>query len=129
MMNLGARLNNWLNVKWSARNNWIGQTGKEKGFCQFDTVEHGLRAAAIILKGYIKKGYDTPEKIITRFAPSEDHNDTERYIALVCAWTLYKGDQVLTIEQIPFLMWAMARMETGNILSKEQMEQIKKVLG
>jgi len=124
-MNLGTRLNNWLNIRYLSANNWRGQIGEEKGFCKFDTVEHGLRAAGIILKKYIKKGVNTPENIIKRYAPSEE-NDTEQYINLVCGWTGFDRDEKLTYTCIPSLMYGMTKMETGNILSSQQMKDLWK---
>ncbi len=113
MNNLGTRLNNWLNVRWSKDNNWNGQTGQEDGFCQFDTVGNGLRAGRIILQHYLTQGFDTPEKIIMRYAPSFE-NETEKYIADICLWTGYDRHEKMTLMDITNLMCAMVRQETGN---------------
>ena len=119
-MNLGTRLNNWLNIRWNEKNNWKGQIGQESGFCIFDTVEHGLRAARIILQGYIRKGFNTVEKIIGRFAPSVENN-TESYINFVCEQTGYVRNEILLSPNINQILRAMAKIETGNTITDQQM--------
>lgn len=66
----GIRNKNPFNIKKSS-NPWLGKISSEKEptFEVFDTLEHGLRAGIKLLVNYIKKGYDTPNKIILRFAP------------------------------------------------------------
>jgi hypothetical protein len=114
-MNIGTKNNNWLNIRYSSSNNWKGQIGKYKGFCVFDTVEHGLRAGRKILTHYIDNGFDTPEKIINRFAPPIENN-TEEYITKICEWSGLRRDETIThttgLQQI---IGAMCRMETENI--------------
>lgn len=65
-------------------NSWKGQTGSNKGFCTFDTMEHGYRAALILLRNYVKRGYDTIFEIVSRWAP-ESENNTKAYISAVLA--------------------------------------------
>ena len=84
MAPLGLRNNNPLNIRFSPRSNWIGQTGENKGFCVFDSLEHGFRAAFKLLNNYIKQGYDTVPKIISRWAPQSENNTTA-YIDFVLA--------------------------------------------
>lgn len=78
--------NNPYNIRYSKKNNWIGQTGMKRGFCCFDTMEHGIRACFRLLNNYILRGCDTPQKIISRFAPSCENN-TNSYIKFVCDYT------------------------------------------
>lgn len=77
--------NNPANIRYAAVNHWKGLEGSDNGFCQFESLELGCRALVVLLRGYIKKGYDTPEKIIKRFAPPVE-NDTFRYIRFVCGF-------------------------------------------
>ena len=84
MAPLGLRNNNPLNIRFSPKSNWVGQTGSNKGFCVFDTLEHGFRAALKLLNNYIRQGYDTIPKIIARWAP-ESENNTKAYIDTVIA--------------------------------------------
>lgn len=76
----GQRNNNPFNIRYSEKNNWVGQTGTDGSFCIFDTMGHGIRAGGVLLRNYIKAGNNTISKILTRFAPSTENN-TEKYIA------------------------------------------------
>lgn len=80
----GIRNKNPFNIKKSS-NNWLGKviSDKDPTFEVFDTLEHGLRAGIKLLVNYIKHGYDTPSKIISRFAPPCE-NVTTSYIHYVC---------------------------------------------
>lgn len=82
---LGISNNNPFNIRYSKINHWIGQTGENKGFCVFDSMDHGLRAGIITLKNYINKhGLTSVEQIIKRFAPASE-NPTSSYISYVDA--------------------------------------------
>lgn len=76
------RRNNPMNLRYSERNNWEGQTGQTNGFCCFKSVEYGFRAAFITLQSYGKNGYNTIRKIVTRWAPPSE-NPTQTYIKYV----------------------------------------------
>lgn len=72
--------NNPGNIR-SSSANWIGQTGvSDNGFVIFGSLKYGYRALYKLLDNYIKAGYDTIDKIINRWAPPADNNDTETYI-------------------------------------------------
>lgn len=88
---LGYCLNNPLNIRYSPMNSWLGQIGSKKGFCKFDTMEHGFRAALVLLCNYQRKGYDTISKIINHWAPQSE-NDTETYISYCCSSIGYMLD-------------------------------------
>lgn len=76
--------NNPLNVRYNPLNKWIGQRKHTKGFCNFDTIEHGIRAACkLIFVSYrVLYGADTLYSIVTRYAPSSE-NPTEEYISFL----------------------------------------------
>lgn len=76
------RRNNPMNLRYSERNHWVGQTGQSNGFCCFESVDYGFRAAFITLKNYGKNGYNTIRKIVTRWAPPLE-NPTQTYIRYV----------------------------------------------
>lgn len=80
----GIRNNNPFNIK-KSHHDWLGkkQDGADPTFEQFDTLELGVRAGLKLLTTYINRGYDTPEKIIKRFAPTSENN-TENYIDFIC---------------------------------------------
>lgn len=82
----GARNNNPFNI---IKNNvtWIGQVqnGSDDKFCQFKTMELGIRAGLKLLVNYNTfHALITPEQIITRFAPPSENN-TQKYINFVKA--------------------------------------------
>ncbi len=70
----GLRNNNPGNIKYDG-SQWVGLVGKdEKGFCKFDTMNHGLRALGIVILNYQKKyGINTLAKFGDRYAPVYDN--------------------------------------------------------
>ena len=84
----GIRNNNPLNIRFNVRNDWKGQLGSDRergGMCVFSSPVWGFRAAFLLLQNYqVKHGCRTIRDIITKWAPPEDHNDTEAYIRRVC---------------------------------------------
>ncbi len=63
---------------------WKGEVknGNDKRFKTFASMEYGYRAIFVLLREYINKGYDTIEKIISRYAPPKE-NITEAYISAI----------------------------------------------
>ena len=123
MIARGIRNNNPLNIRRTTADQWKGQSKvqNDSSFVQFETMEWGWRAAfRLLTRTYYKKyGLDTITKIITRWAPEEDHNDTVTYIRNVCALTGLKPDEPLgTPEEHParwlLLGAAMALQECGS---------------
>lgn len=112
---LGIRNNNPLNLRWYSTINWQGQTGSNKGFCVFDKVENGIRAAARTLDNYSAQGYNTIEKIINRWAPAVENN-VEAYIASVCASSGFNRSQVIYKSRGDYLplLAAMIKHENGK---------------
>lgn len=79
----GLRNKNAGNIRHNAANKWQGQIGvDDKGFVIFDTAENGIRALTKILKNYHRQGLTSVEKIISRYAPSNE-NDTASYVKSV----------------------------------------------
>lgn len=115
---LGVRLNNPLNIRHSAHNQWFGLNPnhpEKNGFCNFVLVEHGYLAAIKLMRTYMTK-YNllTPAAIVYRWAPPTE-NKTHLYLATVCAWTgMDQNEQIepMSIEMLQ-LIQGMARMETG----------------
>ena len=115
----GIRNNNPLNIRLG--DNWQGlrKEQTDKAFCQFVSMEYGLRAAFVILFNYLKKRVDTPDKIIKRWAPPSE-NDTEAYINRVCKIGSLPRHEVIKKTNAPRLcrlVWAMAQVECGQIVS------------
>ena len=120
----GIRNNNPLNIRLG--DNWQGlrQEQTDKDFCQFVSMEYGLRAAFIIIFNYLKKRIDTPDKIIKRWAPPSE-NDTEAYINRVCKIGSLPRHEVIKKTNAPRLcrlVWAMAQVECGQIVSYSLIE-------
>lgn len=91
----GKRNNNPFNIRYNSANNWIGQIGSDGAFCVFDTMVHGIRAGGILLRNYLKQGNNTISKILTKFAPASDNNNTSKYIADVEKMSGINKDVVL----------------------------------
>lgn len=110
--------NNPLNIRYNPNNKWLGQTSSHKGFCVFKNIDYGYRAAFILLDNYLKKGYDTIEAIVRRFAPPSE-NDTENYIKFVEHETIIdRKTKILRNTEYDYwtliiIICAMARIETG----------------
>ena len=128
-MTLGEKLNNPLNIRYNQHNHWQGQVGQNGGFVNFANYIWGLRAAAVILKQYRKRGIVTVEKIISTWAPASE-NDTESYIKYVCRRT--GMTRLMVVDSVPLvkgLICAMIEMETGMKISSETVSNIVKAVG
>lgn len=135
--------NNPFNIRYSKRNHWQGQIGQMRGFCEFEDLKFGIRACFVLLQNYIRKGIDTPRKIINRFAPPVE-NPTGSYIRFVCFRALIVNPdisnrdvydditgesinvdfpplcpdlEVITYKQLFMLMSRMAWFESGSRFS------------
>ena len=85
LMSRGIVNNNPFNIRRSS-SAWLGKIpfsqSTDVEFEQFKVMKYGLRAGIILLRNYIRKGYDTPWRIIRRFAPPIENN-TSAYIAFI----------------------------------------------
>lgn len=79
----GIRNNNPFNIK-KSKHPWIGKVkGNDPTFECFDNLYHGIRAGLKLLINYVERGFDTPEKIIKRYAPCNENN-VPNYVDFVC---------------------------------------------
>ncbi|EDZ9931328.1 hypothetical protein GJ842_24320 [Salmonella enterica] len=79
----GVRNNNPGNLV-ASNQGWDGELTSDGKFSRFDTPEHGIRALAKNMRTYQNKhDLNTVSKMISKFAPPEDHNDTPTYIKAV----------------------------------------------
>jgi len=76
----GIRNNNPGNLEASWAFTWQGQNGTDGRFATFASPEHGIRALGVNLLAYQRRGLDTISKIISRWAPPQDNNNTNAYI-------------------------------------------------
>ncbi len=119
---------NPLNIRKVPGTHWKGELpqstpplGGDGGglFVRFESIEWGLRAAFVLLHTYSTKYHaNCIRDIISRWAPPTE-NDAERYIRNVCFWSGLGGLQLLTEQDWPKLVRAMARQECGEVLSEE----------
>ncbi len=121
----GLKVNNPGNLR-SSLDVFEGQKliSSDGSFKEFDSLDYGYRAMAIIIYNYVTKyGSDTIRKIITRYAPPTDGNNTESYIATVANMVNASPDRVITEADFtypaasPFMrnvVGSMTKIETGS---------------
>ncbi|CDM12563.1 Phage protein inside capsid D [Cronobacter phage Dev2] len=115
MATRGIRNNNIGNIRVS-KDQWEGATGDDGSFVTFDTPDSGVRALAKNLMSYGRQGYDSIEKIITRWAPPSE-NDTQSYINSVVAATGIPATQSIDLtnpDVLASLSEAIGYHETGS---------------
>ena len=118
--------NNIFNIR-AGRAQWLGMTGTRKGFVEFDTQEHGIRAWLVLMRNYRRRyGCRTIRQIVSKFAPPTE-NQTERYIRFCCHEVMISDTKDIT-KDIEYCMLgvAMARMETGTALDVGTISEIMK---
>ena len=127
----GMRNNNPLNIR-RGTSKWLGEVNciilrewdpverkteiGDKVFCQFQTLEHGWRAAFLLIKKYINKyNLCTIEKIISRWAPPAE-NATKNYINSVSFQSCIDPDMKLQFSDMRSMLAigaAMCMVENG----------------
>ena len=115
-MSRGLSNNNPGNIVLDGRQ-WLGEVlpSKDKRFKQFLNRAYGYRAIFVNLAAYIRNGYNTIEKIITRWAPAFENN-TASYIAHVAAMTGIPKNQVISTSDHVALIEitkAISKIENG----------------
>lgn len=119
---LGVRNNNPLNIRYSPLNSWKGQTGSNRGFCTFSTMDYGFRAALVLLRNYVRRGLNTPALIVKTWAPPNE-NDTDVYISKVGPWNPY-AYKVSTLDDLCIICADMARVESCVDITPLEVEEI-----
>lgn len=119
---LGTRIHNPLNIRYSIRNNWIGQTSHLRGFCVFTEYVYGFRAAYRTIRSYQRRGITTLSRIIETFAPRREH-DTTTYIKIVCNRTGLRPDFIIDTQSgtLLLLIAAMAFVETNTEITTDEL--------
>ena len=116
----GLRNNNPLNIRYVKSNNWLGKIdgeGKQdKAFEEFDSLEHGLRAAYVLLYNYMEKSnLCSINAIISRWAPMNE-NRTDVYINAVSKDVAVRPSDTIKFND-PYtmvaLVQAMVKVECG----------------
>jgi len=89
-----------------------GYVGTDGRFAIFDNAESGKAAQLALLKSYVAKGYDTPQKIAARWAPAGDgSNDPVKYAQFIASKMGIKPTDPITAAALPGLAAAQATME------------------
>ena len=107
----------------NVRNNtqhFIGEVvpSQDKAFKQFIDMEHGFRAMWALLKTYYHvHRLRTINDILSRYAPTQDHNNTKAYAEFVAAKAGKKVDERLyyNYDSMGRVVLAMAEYESGYV--------------
>lgn len=95
-----------------------GYTGSSGGFAMFETEAQGRAAQSRLLdQNYIRKGFDTPRKIVERYAPRGPENSSasvNNYAAYIAQKLGIGVDDPIAPNAVPKLAQAMREFETGN---------------
>ena len=123
----GLRNDNPLSIR-HGKSQWVGMREKQtdKSFVQFTAWVYGYRAAFVLLKYYIGKGKDTIGKIIAKWAPSSDGNNTQSYINYVSKSTGINASHALRWEDkddLVEIVRSMAHMESGIVEDRKLIEE------
>lgn len=116
----GIRNNNPLNIRHST-NKWQGMapSQSDRAFVQFIARKYGYRAAFVLIRNYIGLHHaNTIGKIVARWAPSSDGNNTQAYIRFVSKTSGIKPDTPLRFadqKSMVAIVRSMAQMESAII--------------
>lgn len=113
-----VKSNNWMNIRYSKNQTWLGEVSHEGGFVIFEKPEYSVRAFYKVLNSYAKQKVTTLSDIANKYAPKKDGNHPEVYINLVIKMGK-ENDQELTanseIEKdlYPLMAKAFLQIESG----------------
>ena len=124
----GIRNNNPLNIRHST-NRWQGMAKRQtdRAFVQFTARKYGYRAAFVLIRNYIGlHNANTIGKIIARWAPSSDGNDTQSYIRFVSKTSGIEVDTPLRFadqKSMVAIVKSMAQVESAVIEDTELLNE------
>ena len=129
----GQRNNNPLNIKYVPMTHWVGEVHDEllkfdKTFAEFTDMKYGIRAGIKLIKNYIRSGYNTIDKIISRWCPDrtqyvyQQHvgNRVKTVFPNVDRWTVIRRDDKDIIRE---MVKAMAVMECQYRIDDDEFEE------
>ena len=114
-MTRGYRNNNPGNIRLNPLIKWEGEIkGTDTSFVTFKNMTYGIRALMKLLSNYKKRGYNTIELILNRYAPTNENNTTG-YIQKVSIYTGIPKNQNLVLDQMQMtkLARAIVKVEIG----------------
>ena len=129
----GQRNNNPLNIIYVPATHWVGEVHDEllkfdKTFAEFTDMKYGIRAGIKLIKNYIRSGYNTIDKIISRWCPDHtapayrqfvgDH--VKAVIPTVDRWTVIGRDDKAVIRE---MVKAMAVMECQYRIDDDEFDE------
>jgi hypothetical protein len=128
-MTRGYRNNNPGNIRKTFKNGvqtfWKGEVqGTDKDFKTFKSMAYGYRELFAMLLEYEAAGYNTIQKIISRYAPSNENN-TNAYINLVSIKTGLHPDQKINFDNADLfkkLVSAISYQENGIEADQKEVE-------
>jgi hypothetical protein len=110
----GMRNNNPFNLRFSF-SKWQGLVGKDdKGFCIFDSLEHGVRAGIINLRnGYFNQKL-TIQLLVSKYAPAFENN-VQNYVSHLCSYSnVFNPDYIpCNLADYVLICKGIVRMEQG----------------
>jgi len=114
----GVRNNNPGNIRLGDKWQGLCSVQDDSSFCQFTTIEYGIRALAYVLRVsyFQRRDLDTVRKIIQRWAPPSE-NDTYAYILDVARHAKFGADEPLNLNDdnvLGALVIAIIRHENGS---------------
>ncbi len=110
----GFRNNNPGNIRWGDAWKGLSDTRTDKSFCQFFSVEYGIRAIFKILDTYRNKHrLTTIARIVDRWAPPAE-NDTGSYIDAVSRSCEIGAHEILDGQTPSKLVHAIMHHENGT---------------
>lgn len=115
---IARRMNNPLNIKRRTNGQkWEGELGFDKqGHVKFATVQHGIRAAAFVLRSYYRKHkIDNLTAIIDRFC-----GGNKKYVSFLSRRMHLKPTESFNVlNRMPELLRYMSQYESGKALPEE----------
>jgi hypothetical protein len=108
---------------------WKGKVNVKNPFVVFKSLPYGVRALLLQIITDFKRGNNTLNKFISKYAPSSENN-TLRYIDNVSKWTGFHPSTPIafTIDNIKILAAAISRQETGRALTSNELNAGAKLL-
>jgi len=119
--------NNPGNIRHVKTQSWQGEIlPGSSPFVVFDSLQNGYRALMLLLKNYMGAGYNTIEKIITRWAPPSENN-TAGYIQFVAGYTNIPAGKALDPSPgiLQLLAAAISEMEHAGTLAQSDLNALQ----
>ena len=128
----GIRNNNPLNIKYVTTTIWVGQVRdierSDKVFVEFTEMKYGIRAGIKLIRNYIRSGYNTIDKIISRWCPDSTQYTYRKFVGdhvktvfpNVDRWTVIRRDDKDIIRE---MVKAMAVMECQYRIDDEEFDE------